>query len=184
MPSILIIITFNGCMWQIKDFLVTSLCCCNSVLLTHLAMRCSFNLEIVTFNLMLKIDNRSISCDIAFVWMSQKLTSEKPTLIQIMDWCHQGVVSLTFCELSKIFSRNLCIAEITLPMRISSWNLVRVPKAMLWAQVQSFSLKFSPYMWLLALYIFARLFWRARKTLVKQPPDTWSRSVDPDLYCR
>ena len=57
---------------------------------------------------------------------------------------HQGVVSLTFCKLSKIFSRNLCVAEIALPTSISSWNFVRVPKAMLWAHVQSFSLKFSP----------------------------------------
>ena len=40
-----------------------------------------------------------------------------------------GVVSLTFRELSKIFSRNLCIAEIALLMRISSWNFIRVPKA-------------------------------------------------------
>ena len=54
-----------------------------------------------------------------------------------------GVVSLTFRELSKIFSRNLCIAEIVLLMRISSRNFVRVPKAMLWAHIQSFSLKFS-----------------------------------------
>ena len=56
-------------------------------------------------------------------------------------------------------------------MRISSWNYVRVPKAWLWAHVQSFSLKFSPWTWFLALCIFARLFWRARETLVKQPPD-------------
>ena len=41
-----------------------------------------------------------------------------------------------------------------------------------WAHVQSFGLKFSSQMWLLALYIFRRLFWRARETLVKQPPDT------------
>ena len=41
----------------------------------------------------------------------------------------QGVVSLTFRELSKILSRNLCIAEIVLVIRISSWNFVRVPKA-------------------------------------------------------
>ena len=54
----------------------------------------------------------------------------------------QGLVSLTFRELSKIFSRNLCIAKIVLRMRISSWNFVCVPKAMLWAHVQSFSLKF------------------------------------------
>ena len=34
-------------------------------------------------------------------------------------------------ELSKIFTWNLCIAEILLLMQISSWNFVRVPKAML-----------------------------------------------------
>ena len=42
-----------------------------------------------------------------------------------------GVVSLTFCKLSKIVSQNLCIAEIVLVMRISSWNFVCMPKAML-----------------------------------------------------
>ena len=35
----------------------------------------------------------------------------------------------------------------------------------------SFSLKFSPQMWFPVLCIFERLFWRARKTLVKQPPE-------------
>ena len=39
-----------------------------------------------------------------------------------------------------------------------NWNFVRVPKAMLWAHAQSFILKFSPLMWFLALYIFARFF--------------------------
>ena len=34
------------------------------------------------------------------------------------------VVSLTFHELSKIVSRNLCTAEIVFLMRISSWNFV------------------------------------------------------------
>ena len=94
----------------------------------------------------------------------------------------QGVVSLTFRELSKIFSRNLCIAEIVLVIRISSWNLVRVPKAMLWAHVQSFSLKFWSQMWFLVLCIFARLFWRARETLVKQPVPyiNWSKAAH---YC-
>ena len=84
----------------------------------------------------------------------------------------QGVVSLRFCMLSKIFSRNLCITEIVLLMRISSWNFVREPKAMLWAHVQSFSLKFSTWMWFPALCIFARLFWRVRETIVQQPPGT------------
>ena len=40
-------------------------------------------------------------------------------------------VSLTFHELYKMFSRNLCIAQIILLLNISSWNFVRVPKAML-----------------------------------------------------
>ena len=65
----------------------------------------------------------------------------------------------------------MCIAEIVLLMRISSWNFVRVPKAMLWVHVQNSSLKFSSPMWFLVLYVFARLFWRAREMSVKQPPD-------------
>ena len=36
--------------------------------------------------------------------------------------------------------------------------------AMIWAHVQSFSLKFSPLMWFSAWCIFARLLWRARET--------------------
>ena len=46
----------------------------------------------------------------------------------------RGVVSLTFHEFSKLFSRNLCIAEIVIIMRISSWKFGRVHKAMLWLQ--------------------------------------------------
>ena len=40
----------------------------------------------------------------------------------------QRVVSLTFRELPKIFSRNLCIAEMVLPMSISSLTLYVCPK--------------------------------------------------------
>ena len=93
----------------------------------------------------------------------------------------QGCVSLTFRELSKTSSGNLCIAEIVLLMRISSWNIVLVSKAMFWAHMQSSSLKISPSMWLMALYIFARLFWRARKKLVKRPPGHKASSVNPRL---
>ena len=63
-----------------------------------------------------------------------------------------------FRKLSKIFSLNLCIAEIILLMRISSWNFILEPKATLWAHVQNFSLKFLPQMWFLVLYIFTRIF--------------------------
>ena len=81
-----------------------------------------------------------------------------------------GVVSLTFCELSKIISRRYTMPEMTFMVRISSWNFVRVPKAWLWAHVQSFSLKFSLQVWFLQYTSFERIFWRARETLVKQPP--------------
>ena len=53
----------------------------------------------------------------------------------------QGVVSLTFRELSKIISRKYTMPEIKFMLRISSWNFLRVPKA--WAHVQSFSLKYD-----------------------------------------
>ena len=46
------------------------------------------------------------------------------------------VVSQTYLELFKIFSRNLYFAEIVLLMRIACGNSVRVPKGRLWAQVQ------------------------------------------------
>ena len=54
---------------------------------------------------------------------------------------HVGVVSLTFRELSKKFSRNFCIAEIVLLLRISSWNFVRVPKAILLGTCMMFQLE-------------------------------------------
>ena len=41
-----------------------------------------------------------------------------------------GGVSKMFHELSKIFSRNLCFAEIILLARISSWNFICAPKAL------------------------------------------------------
>ena len=69
-------------------------------------------------------------------------------------------------------------------IRISSWNFVCVPKAWLWAHIQSFSLKF----WSQALFLqytnFERIFWRARETLVKQPPGlSWaSQAITETTY--
>ena len=54
-----------------------------------------------------------------------------------------GVISLTFRALFKIISRKCTIPEITFMVIILSWNFVRVPKAWLWAHVQSFSLKIA-----------------------------------------
>ena len=82
---------------------------------------------------------------------------------------NQGVVSLTFHELSKIISRKYTMPEITFTVRIPSWSFVCVPKAWLWAHVQSFSLKFSLEIRFLQYTNFERISWRARETLVKQP---------------
>ena len=46
----------------------------------------------------------------------------------------------------------------------------------LWAHIQSFSLKFSPYMLIVILYFFARLFWGAREMLLKQSPGVFRES--------
>ena len=81
-----------------------------------------------------------------------------------LTWLLKGCVSLMIQELSKIFSWNLCIVEIVLLMRISSWNL---------GTHTNFSLKFSSWMWFMALNIFARLFSRACEMIVKQPPRWW-----------
>ena len=71
-------------------------------------------------------------------------TQQKRMQLLSTMWSYQRGVSLKFRELSKKFFQTMCIAEIVLLMRISSLNLVHVPKTMLWAHVQSFSLKFSP----------------------------------------
>ena len=88
----------------------------------------------------------------------------------------QGTVSLTFRELPKIFSRKYTTPEITFMVRISIWKFVRVPKARLWAHVQSFSLKFSSQVLFVQYTNFERIFWRARETLVKQPPGSFHTS--------
>ena len=62
----------------------------------------------------------NFECDRNFV--SGMGTMSMPWPLMIL-----GDVSLTFRELSKIFSRNLCISKIVLVVRMSSWNFVRVP---------------------------------------------------------
>ena len=94
---------------------------------------------------------------------------------KLVDQLDLGGVSLTFRELSKILSKFVHCRNQT-SYENSSYNFVRVPKAMIWAHVQCFSLTFSPNMWFLALYIFATSFGRARETLVKQPFGTLSCS--------
>ena len=159
----------SGTIWKYRTLssLVQVMICCLKALEMFKISICNIHFKITATSHGWQWVNRSDSqCRFD---RSVCLSILKSAKVSVPFRC-QGVVSLTFHELSKIFSWNLCIAEIILLFRISSWNFVRVPKAMLWSHVQSFSLKFSPWMWFLALYIFARLFWRARETLVKQTP--------------
>ena len=58
-------------------------------------------------------------------------------------------------------------------VRISIWNFIRVLNAWLWAHVQYLSLKFSEEVRFLIYTNFERIYWKARETLVKHPPDLW-----------
>ena len=98
------------------------------------------------------------------------LTYAQDDAIACTSWA-LGFVSLKFGELSKIISRKYTVPEITFMMRISSWNFVCVAKAGLWPHIQSFNLKFSSEVKYLQYRNFERISWRARETLVKQPPD-------------
>ena len=92
----------------------------------------SFNIK------MLSCQYRNTQCkDKTVSWPSFLYTGNGESVYlerQSLYWNRaQRVVSLMFLELFRIFSWNLCIAEIALLMRILSWNFARVPKAMLWA---------------------------------------------------
>ena len=119
-------------------------------------------------------NKRYLYCDVKYADCSytRKLTQNWSSLLnnnrEYRFPGNRSDVSLTFRELSKIFSRNLYITKI-----------VRVSKAMLWAHVQGFSLNSQHEYYIWHLYIFARSFWKARETLVKHPPSPFSwRSVN------
>ena len=91
------------------------------------------------------------------------------------------VVSQTFRELSKIISQKYSMPKSKFMVVISSWNCVRVPKALLWEHVQSISLKFSREVRFLQYTNSQRIFWRARETLMKHPPDS-TVAPKPSVY--
>ena len=83
-------------------------------------------------------------------------------------WRHQmetfsallGAVSLTSRELPKIFSRKYTTPEITFMVIISIWKFVRT----------KFQLEILITSTICAIHKFRDNFWKARETLVKQPP--------------
>ena len=55
--------------------------------------RCTCNIKWVIFKLMSRIDILSISCEIHLKWMPQDLNDDKSTLVQVMAWCLQAMLS-------------------------------------------------------------------------------------------
>ena len=52
--------------------------------------RFCLNFRWVIFKQILVIDGWVISCEITLRWMSQGLTDDKSTLVQVMSWCRQA----------------------------------------------------------------------------------------------
>ena len=75
------------------------------------------------------------------------------------------VVPLTFCELSKIISRKYTKQEMTFMVRIST-----CAQSMTFGTCTKFQLEIFIEVRFLQYRNFERIFWRARETLVKQPP--------------
>ena len=89
-------------------------------------------------------------------------------------------VSLAFRELSEIFFRNLCIAEIVRRIRISSWNFACTPKAMLWIALGTRT-KFQ--LEILTIYVISGIVYfreiYTRETLVKQQCGCFTTQDEP-----
>ena len=52
--------------------------------------RCGCNLKFAIFKLIWRGDLLSISCEITLRWMTQDLSDDLSTLVQVMAWCHQA----------------------------------------------------------------------------------------------
>ena len=88
----------------------------------------------------------------------------------------QWLVSLMFCKLFKAISRNLCIAEIKLLMKIPSRNFVHKPKVWLWAHAYKISAQNSHHKCYLWHCIFSWDYFVVHETLARQPPGAHSNT--------
>ena len=83
--------------------------------------RCSCNFKLVIFKHISRIDILRISFEIALIWMSQYLTDDQSTLVQVMAWCHQA----TSHYLSKCWPRSLTPYDVT-GHNDTGWGLDKV----------------------------------------------------------
>ena len=79
--------------------------------------RFQFNLGKVIFKLNLVNVGWGISYEIALRWMSQDLTDDKSTLIQVMAWCRQA----TSHYLSQCWPRSMLPYGVTRPQWVKAW---------------------------------------------------------------
>ena len=61
------------------------------------------------FKLIIQNSSLGTHCEIAYRWMPHNLTNEKPTLVQVMAWCHQA----TSHYLSQCWPRSMSPYDIT-----------------------------------------------------------------------
>ena len=90
--------------WDYNDTLMLNEISANKALLNSLAPgRSEFDSENVIFNLVLLIGIFRSYHDNALRWMSQDLTDDKSTLVQVMAWCRQATSHyLSQCWLSSL----------------------------------------------------------------------------------
>ena len=77
------------------------------------------NFRKITFQLILVIDDWSISCKIVFKWMPMDLAGVKSTLVQVMAWCRQA----TSHYLSQCWPRSLSPYGVTRPQWVNPLRL-------------------------------------------------------------
>ena len=74
-----------------------------------------WNFRHVIVKQILVIDERSISCEIALIWMSLDFSDDQSTLVQVMAWCRQA----TSHYLSQCWPRFMLPYGITRPQWVN-----------------------------------------------------------------
>ena len=108
-----------------------------------------------------------------FLWLV--FINDFTCMLMIYNSNHSGGVK--FCELSKIFSRNLCITEIILLMRNSSWNFVHVPKAKALGTCTKFQLEILIINVISGIVYFRKIILESLQNISKTTPRCWGQNI-------
>ena len=74
------------------------------------------NSKYVTFKRILGIDDWSLSCELALIWMSLDFTDDQSALVHVMAWCRQA----TSHYVSQCWPRSVLPYEITRPQWVNA----------------------------------------------------------------